>query len=159
MRDATRFAAQIAIACPLLRELRVTATALSIEYLWIDPRISMSFSRSKWTVDIIQRSNWFDNIKPLSGLKKVSIVITDIDFYSTFSHQDQTNVSSNISLLQSVFEQSATRALEAPPELPYHTRLLMHSRDNAFQNSETGVRLGVRVLSLTSLSPRQRCAD
>jgi hypothetical protein len=159
MRDATRFARQIAIACPLLRELRVTATALSIEYLWIDQRMSMSFSRSEWTVDIIQRSSWFENIRHFSGLKKVSTVITDIDFYHSFSPEDQTNVRCNIILLQSVLEQSATRALEPPAPPAPHNQLLMHSRDNAFQNSETSIRLGVRMLCLNSLSPRLRCAD
>jgi hypothetical protein len=159
MRDATRFAAQIARACPLLRELRVTATALSIEYLWINQSIPLSFSRSKWTVAILQRSDWFKNIRPLSGLKKVTTVVTDIDFYSAFSLQDQNNIRWNIGLFQSVLEQSATRAREEPHELPLYTSLLMEPRDDEYQNSETCVRLGVRVLCIDSLSPRLRCTD
>jgi hypothetical protein len=159
MRDAMRFAAQIAEACPLLRELRVTATALSIEYLWIDQSIPLSFSRSKWTVAIIQRSDWFTNIRPLSGLKKVTTVVTDIDFYNAFSLQDQTNVRWNIILFQSVLEQSATRAREERPKLSLCTSLLMEPSDDEYENSETCVRLGVRVLCLDSLSPRLHCAD
>jgi hypothetical protein len=159
MRDATRFAAQIAKACPLLREIRVTATALSLEYLWIDTSVPLSFCRSKWTVDIIRRSNWFRNIRPLSGLKKVSTVITDIDCYQSFNPQDRTNVSWNIHLLQSVLEQSATRAREVPLRLPYQTMLLMQPRSVAFQNSETSIRLGVRVLCSNLLSPSLQYAD
>jgi hypothetical protein len=159
MRDATRFAAQIAEACPLLRELRVIATALSIEYFWIDQSIPLSFSRSKWTVAIVQRSDWFTNIRPLSGLKKVTTVVTDIDFYNAFSLQDQTNVRWNIILFQSVFEQSATRAREEPREPTLYTPLLMEPIDDEYQNSETCVRLGVCVLCLDSLSSRLHCAD
>jgi hypothetical protein len=159
MRDATRFAAQIARACPLLRELRVTATALAIEYLWIDQIIPLSFSRSKWTVAVLQRSDWFKSIRPLSGLKKVTTVVTDIDFYNAFSLQDQTNVRWNIILFQSVLEQSATRAREERPKLSLCTSLLMEPSDDEYENSETCVRLGVRVLCLDSLSPRLHCAD
>lgn len=126
IRDATQFAAQIAVFCPRLREIRVDSSPSAIECLGIDGRTRDStISRLNWTTKLVRQSRWYGDIRPLSGLRKASIVLTGFNSYDHRSAEDQAKIFSNIALVQSEFEQSATRPAEAPPLLPAHN-LIIH---------------------------------
>lgn len=82
------------------------------------PQTSESIYTSNWAVDQVQEMMWFREIRPLSGLKSASISHDGFAHYENRSDEEKTNITTNIKLVQSLFEQSATRALEAPPSLP-----------------------------------------
>lgn len=145
--DATQFAAQIAVFCPRLREIRVDSSPSAIECLRIDSREpDSSISDSDWTTELVQQSRWYGNIRPLSGLRKASIVVTGFNSYDHRSAEDQAKIFSNIALVQSEFEQSATRPAEAPPLLPAHN-LIIHGFPEASNTlNHLHFAIGVRLL-------------
>lgn len=148
LRDASRFAAQIAVFCPRLREIRVDASLFGIECLWIDLHTPDSIIRSEWTPDLVQQSRWYGEIRPLSGLKKASIVVTVADFrlYDDHSSEERARILSNTALIQSEFEKSATRPAEVPPLLPDHSLTLPGFPEINDAISHASFAMGVRLI-------------
>lgn len=63
---------------------------------------------------------WFREIRPLSGLKSAEISVDGVGYYVDRSDEERARITTNMTLVQSLFTQSATRALEAPPSSPLH---------------------------------------
>lgn len=148
LRDASRFAAQIAVFCPRLREICVDASLFGIECLWIDLQTPDPIARSEWNPDLVQQSRWYGEIRPLSGLKKASIVVAvaGLRLYDDYSSEERARIFSSTALVQSEFEKSATRPAEAPPMLPDHSLTLPGFPEINDAFSHASFTMGVRLI-------------
>ena len=114
MRDLAHVAKHLPMACPSLRNIRISATYFGV---WVcETGGEAALYRSKWTRAMIRSSSWFKAIRPLSGLVEISVNFPHIVFHDSciYSLDEQDNIRTNTALVQLLVKQSATRPRKAP---------------------------------------------
>jgi hypothetical protein len=140
MHDAVRYAAQIALVCHL-REMHVLSTGGDIDLTGWDVDAMMPFVSPRWSAHTVFTSPWFRALRPLSGLKKVSITVNCIppDQHHATVYDD---FDANVALVKLMLEGSATRPYEEPQPIATGSLLeLIIAKPDVEASFELGVRL------------------
>lgn len=143
--DVARVATKLRVVCPRLRHVRVYTTCFAFALLKSYPQTSESIYTSIWTEDQVRQMKWFREIRPLSGLKSAEISVDGVAYYVDRSDEERTRITTNMTLVQALFEQSATRALEPPLLLPPVCVSSRASLPGAETDNDDDEKLGVRL--------------